>query len=423
MSVANFVCNTSGATQNIPHNGPGTPKLAIILISGATALDTNTATARMSSGMTDGTNQLCHCTHAEDGASANVNDTGYRVDNASIIRTIIANSATEALDSVATWTGWDATNVTINWSDFPATAVRGIMLTFFGDGLEVLVSKITGSASIGGTATVDTTFIPDFAIASSAYVDIVASTSGTSHRMAFGLASAPQSAHSGIQQGCITSFYNDRSSPSTCSGTTRDNRIAVRTLEAGGGESLEVTDFAPFTVTTRDAASSATALVALMRLGGNKSTVLVPQIDSNATGNKNLTGFGFKPKAVIFLANSINAVNTHQAIEAVGDISLGGTDGTNTASIGLAVEDAQLTGNTACNISGTQLAQVPNDAGAFDWQATFVAFDTDGLTINVGDASSTGDDYCVIGAIGEKHPNSQFLRPFRERHRQQLARM
>lgn len=389
VKIAAFTCNTSGTRQNItPSGGPGTnPKAALFYVSGATSLDSSTAHARYSAGMTDGTTQRACGAIWEDGNANTSTDNGWRADSTMVISMPLTTS--EALDGEASFVAWTNDGVAIDWADFPATALRGYVVFFYGSNLSATVATHTPSTTQDGTsAQTGIGFKPDAIIAHGVWNAFSDGGNGTAGRLTCGAAT---NYGGSIQQGCRTVIQTDQSF--SIGSIHRDDSISSRMVAGTNQARYEVTSFDSdgFTTTTRDASNGGPFAVLCLNLNGGRAKIVTSVQDTNATGQKFLETIGFKPTAALFFGGEATAVDTFSTAQN-GAAFFGAANSTESAAWGVNSQnggDATL-GDTYSVVTSSGPIGMPTVSGGIQPAATLTGFTANGINYNVV-AASTSD--------------------------------
>ncbi len=389
IKIAAFTCNTSGARQNIvPSGGPGTnPKAAIFIVSGATALDTLTSPARVSIGMTDGTTQLVNSLMEEDNNVLTVTsaDTGNRFDNTMVISTCLTTA--ETIDSEANFVAWTNDGVAINWVDFPASALRGHVIFFYGSDLSADVVSFTPSAT-SNTEVIQTglSFAPDALIGLSSWNAHSDGGSGASARMSIGFAT---NYGGSIQQASRTHFDQDRNTGT--SSIHRTNRFLSRLTATAETASFEVTSFTSdgFGITTRGGSLGSPCAILALKVDGARSRVVSTIIDTTGANQKYVESFGFKPKTALFLGGGATASNTLSTTQDNGAF-LGAAVSTSEEFSTSWLDQNHSTGtdinDTYSLTSSSGAIGFPNAAGTINYAGSLTAFTHNGINFEIVDA-------------------------------------
>lgn len=392
---------SGGPTQDLAPSGmTATPKFSLIELTSTTTAGTVADHARYGVGFTDGTTQRAMGNLAEDGISAGSANCQVRFDNDAVVDfTITANNN---LDAKAAHSSFAAGKHVISWSDFPAVANILKFVEIGGTDVSVSVQDVACPATDGGTATVSgLSFAPNLAIivgrASAAFANDT-----TQNNSQFTIGYAIKTLAGDIEQFCFTDFNANLTTPSDGRSILRSNRCAARLAVTSNGSAVELTswtsDGAVFT-TRQDGGTLNTVdfAVALLKVPRSLKT-LVSLLDTNATGNKDITGVGFAPIGYFCIATPLEGVDAGTSGANHGRWSHGCVDdnATATACVGNQVEDGTTVATDTRSItSATQFARVLDDAGADDWSASHNSFLSDGVRITIDDAS-TNDKYAAF---------------------------
>lgn len=391
--IAAFTCNTSGTRQNItPSGGPGTnPKAAMFFVSGATALDTPTAHSRMCVGMTDGTSQLCMAELCEDGVGTATADAGFRADNTQVITIPLTTS--EAIDGEAAYVAWTNDGVAIDWADFPATALRGYAVFFYGTDLSAKVIQYTSSATQDtAVSNSEAGFEPTALICASPWAGFSDGNSGATGKLSLGFATNDGGT---IVQACRAFAQTDRAA--NTSTIHRTDSIAARQTGSAQQSRLEISAFSStgFTGITRGSANALATAVLALKTTDARARVVSQIVDTNATGQKFIEGFGFKPQTAFFFGGEATVSNTFSTTKD-GSLFFGGAvSATEVFAVGVNERVGGDAGNADTYSLATSSGPIgqPSTAGALNYAATLTAFVHNGLNINVVDAGPS--DYLM----------------------------
>ena len=390
--IAAFTCNTSGTRQNItPSGGPGTnPKAAIFVVGGATALDSVTTQARISVGMTDGTTHLVNALMLEHGVTTATADTGSRADNTMVISIPLTTS--EALDGEASFVAWTNDGVAIDWADFPASALRGHVMFFYGTGLTADVVSFTPSTTQDTSAAISgLSFQPDVLIGVSNWFDYADGGSVATGRISIG-AATNYGGGTNIQQSCRSTFAQDRNTGT--SSIHRSNAFLSRVAAASEAAYLDVTAFNSdgATIFTRGGSSGNPCGVLALNLGGGRAKVVtVSAPDLDATGQKYLETIGFKPNGALFWGGEAVASNTFVTTQDNGLFLGGAVSSSEAFASGYTARNGGSAGNSVTYSLSTSSGPIglPNRAAGTAYAATLTAFTHNGVNYNVVDADTT----------------------------------
>ena len=159
-------------------------------------------------------------------------------------------------------------------------------------------------------------------------------------------------------------------------------------------------------MTTRLAAATTSEIMGYMalNLGGSAANVYtVSRTALTSTGPDTESGAGFQPMFLLAVGSAV--VTTANSNTQGGSMSIGMTDGTNTHAISYFSEDipsAADNSDTATRMTNTQFLSANLHTGAINWEATFTSFNTNGWTINYGDAAGSAylNAFLAIGNGG-----------------------
>jgi hypothetical protein len=386
-----------------------TPKAAMIVLSGATALDTLTAHARVSIGFTDGTNTRAVASFAEDNAASGVADTGRRFGNSRILN--ITGTASEALGVGATFTSFAANAITINVDT--ASTLMGFVRFFYGANLSANVTSFVGNATVNLTATTTAPgFTPDlvFAVCPRTAADFGADAGAATGIISIGAAARLPS----ITQACLVNVAEDVAVGVTSVGSKpHDNRILAFLTSVGGviteTATLELTSFDAngFTVTTRDGSVALTGMYLSLSLNGEKCHAGCPVLLSSTAGIKSYTTPGFQPRAVAIFGQKAPTVNTGSTV--FGAFSIGGaTMVTPDVTAGWNDNDNVGTSQAECVVSASKMLDMPAGAASRWWTAALTRMTASGFDYEVM-AADTVDLPTVVVAIGEQPPSPGWI--------------
>ncbi|HKX71749.1 MAG TPA: hypothetical protein VJM75_11000, partial [Acidimicrobiales bacterium] len=422
--VIPFVTNTATGIQTITiPSGLGsdkTPKAVEIYLSGATALDTRTATARMSIGISDGTNHRCLAGMCEDNVNASVGDTGFRMSTTALLE--IVATAAQGLVATANFDSFDVGEVNIDWVSAPDAAYRCFAIIWYGTDLSAHVSSGFGSSTLDGTVTstavgFQSTLIKGYSAGQSDF----ATGNGGEMMLSLGACDAD------LNQASVTVVAEDRQSTTSVGvlGTAEglgggEGRLVAGLTSTGGtigqGAGIEVTAISSngWTLTTRDLGASLALMILSIRVPDVRTHVGGVPVDASATGSFD-EAFPFLPRAAGFL--SIRAAQQNVIGSGQGNISVGATDGTNQAVIGFNDRDNVST-TEADSVASNSLVVLVTNASDTDWAAEFDNFSNDpadrGAILTITDAAGADrfmihwgiEDQLVLSPTGIAHTNA-----------------
>jgi len=380
---------TGGGPTQALSAGTATPKLSLLELTSGLTAGTIADHYRWAFGVADGTTQRAMSGTAEDGNSASLADGEGRYDTATCINLCLA--ANNNLDGEATHSSFGAGSHTISWADFPAAANLIKHVFFGGADVSVAIREVTGSATIGNSVDVtDCGFDPNLAIVFGRG-NAAFSADGTWNPFSLTLGYAVKTAAGAAEQFSFSDLNGDRVSPTDGRSMFRNDRCAQRLTIAADQGALELswlTGGARFT--TRDVADACSVVVAFVLVPSRRLRAMNPALVTSSTGNKSITGVGFQSFGYFAIGTDLSSANTSSNGADRSKWSHGIVDdaATAVACTAMQAEDAATTSDTRSGISTTQFARVVDDAGGDSWSASHVSFDSDGVTINIDDASS-----------------------------------
>lgn len=403
IAVAQHSFDDFATTVDITKAGFGSNgKAAMDILNRSTSFGTIRGGGQIAVGFTDGTTDRSCGINATDN-QGNTN-TDRMVRNDSTILQLKRSDGT--LLGSAAHTSWITDGERVTWT---GGEERGLGTTVLFGGTDV-------SAKVGtfNSATADDTestisgigFEPDvviFAMINEGTFNTVKVTSFLS------IGFAANDGVSGVQgQGHQSIFDRNNVGTSDLGSLSRNNRIAQQHT-TGLGTSLECTGFTSdaFKVTTRDYGAQLKNVMYLALNFNGKVSFGVENIDSPvATGDHDITAFGFQPQFVMQLMNFCAAYGT---IETDGD---GGSNAISTFTeadehaLTYMSEDAVGTSNTACvidNAAGNMLRD--DQTGGYDSSASSML--SNGYRVNYSAVDGTTRKWNAL-AIGIEAPTDIF---------------
>lgn len=343
---------------------------------------------RYSGGITDGTTHRALGALAEDNVLLNA-DAEIRFDVDTVVQSTLTTS--NALNGEARMTEFHAGGSRLAWDDLCATALLMKSVYFLGDDIQCAVREFSGSSSVDGTAVVnDLSFAPNFLFALSHYG--VYSADATSSPMRLALGYAVQAVGNVVEQIAHTDRQSDR--PTTTEGGTviRDDCFLAKVNNGSDGARLSLSSWDPngVTIQTKDVGESVTTALLLVRFPGARLRAFIPSLTLTSTGNKAITGVGFKPDTIFGFATALTTKNTSSFGADTSKWCHGIIDSVDVQGcVSMQAEDNVGTSDTRSETSNSQFLLIDDDAGATAFAATFVSKDNDGLTINVGTAAAS----------------------------------
>ncbi len=372
VATTRVVADTGGGNQDITTTKLGglTPKSAIFVASYAVTDATDKDHASMSLGLTDGTNHACVATFDEHNLSNS--DNKRRATSDEVIM-LMDPTAVNAREGEANFNSWLTDGVRITWGDGPDTAFFITVYFFAG-------TDVTAYVDDGGGSPLGCGFTPDICI-------------GVSHRAGWADSNSNNAALSFgacLNDGSETQYSSnlscqDNQGVSSNSGIVANDSIIENNFPGSDGTPSVITGFTSngFTHT------GSTFSYLVMEFNGNFSAEIIEFTTPTTTGNKAITGAGFKPQAAImagcgFMSSGFSVRDDTSILSWV----LGMFDDTDEFVNLFTTADSQTTGNTSSR-SDSEAFRIQNHLATDQSVLTFVSFDSDGLTLSSDD---TGEE-------------------------------
>ena len=291
----------SGA-QDFTSSGFGTPTAAIIEVTYATALNTDTAHASYSIGFTDCTNEASASMNAED--AVGVGDTVHSIETTKSVQ--ITEPGAGVVERSA-----DASCITdgirLTWVE--AGTAHLVKITMFTDVGTVLVGNATPNASLNSAVNITTTFTTKLGF----FLQNSNTVTGTTNTLQHTLGVMHFATPTITQRAAYWRMENSDAAP-TPDGGLVTNRATNG--DTGNGTTptygVEVTAVTGTTVeiTTRDNTAGGEVIYLLMELPSNDAWVGTSTSPVNASTDWTETGPGFTPVAFGLILTDYAAVDT-----------------------------------------------------------------------------------------------------------------
>jgi hypothetical protein len=381
IATVQTTCDTAGGgTQNITTTDLGglTPKAAVLIVSGATTLDTAAAGARLGVGFTDGTNQFSFSIQSEDGQGTT--DTDRRSENDELVSIMLANGL---VDGEANFSAFIANGITIAWGDYPASAYYITAIFFAGTDVSAYCGSFTPNTTQNSSVDVTTVgFEPDVVLF--LYNHIVSIPDKNQHAiLSFG-AAVNDGADS---QACTSSYWLHGQA-------TTDNQLALFGSYAFGFPAITVGEIGTFDA---DGFTCTTRLGNNLRPPGflalNFNSVITAGLDvlttPTSTGNQAFTVSlgGETPQLAIMGMTKADAIDTVYTDSRGGTAGFYVCDADDEASHAVQDEDGQATSDTQSYAAAKATLDDHDGTGLFD--ASFVSFAADMVRLNFQETDST----------------------------------
>lgn len=386
------------ATGNASYTiaGFGAVKSYIVWATSAVTAGTDAAHCSLSTGYSDGTRQQSGTSASEDGVGTS--NALEQADSDQVVRLLDGTSGTT--DALATHNAFVTDGVELNWSNVHTDLIRLHFVFFGGDDLTTAVDTVTHGGASGST--VDHTQLgvrPDLVLFAFQFRRDAAANSDAYYQLA-----AAYDNGAGEDAGYIGVFNNDGDVSNTANTEVReDNRISSRFAEDPGVSTIELhmNTFLSTGWQSRKEGDFTYRLQYLALEGGGVNRMFADLITSpsSGTGNKAITGIGFKPQLVIIcssLSTSADVFNSGLGSGGIsGSMAVGMFDDTRESSWCLKCQDGVTTMNNSMVWNTKALFHVrPNDTVEYD--ATFVSFDSDGFTLNFATNATPAAKWVVI---------------------------
>ncbi len=364
VATTRVVADTGGGNQDITTTKLGglTPKAAIFVASYAVTDATDKDHASICVGFTDGTNHAVVATMDEHGLGTS--DTKRRATSDEVIM-LIDPTAANAREGEANFNAWLTDGVRITWGDTPATAFFITVYFFAGTDLTAYVDD-------GGGSPLGCGFTPDICIGASHRAGWADSNSNNA-AMSFGAC---------LNDGSETQYSSnlstqDNQGTSANSAIVANDSIIENNFPGSDGTPSVITGFTSngFTHT------GSTFSYLVMEFNGNFSAEILEFTLPATTGNKAITGAGFKPQAAIMAGCGHMASYSVRDDTAILSWVLGMFDDTDEFVNLFTSADAVGTTNTSSR-SDSEAFRIQNHLATDESALTFVSFDSDGLTLS-----------------------------------------
>lgn len=415
-AVTTVAMNTSTGDQAITIDCQGqTPKAVCIMATRGTTLGTHAEGAMLSVGVSDGTNTRCAANMAEDAAAVASYDTGKSLPAIDGILVRILDTASEATDGEASDTPisgpmFGPDTVTIQITDAPSTAVLLKVWAFYGDDLQAEVGSLAIAAgALASTTVTGLAFRPRVVLAFSAVGGF-----GTSSANARGSMGAGVLNTDGSVQGQFNDCFFERELPTIATvpgGGIRDDSIAARITVTALGVLTEEGRYAltagtsdGFTVQNISGATAVTLGYLALYTGESRAWAGIPTMDTEATGDKTITGIGFRPQCLFAIGGMYTSKNAYVQDGTAEHFSYGVVTRSVQRSVYWQIQNGT---GTSDNRSGVdqKVISILDDGGSVEWSAVWSSWTNDGAVINVDDASPAGDRMVGMLFLEQQRPD------------------
>ena len=368
---------TTSGTCDITYSGGGTCDGAIILVSMATALNTDTNHASLSVCFFDGTTAYSAANNSEDNQGRA--DTQSAISSGLLIGGIDAN-AQDGAGSVATITD----GIRITWSNTPSAAFRYVAVLFFG-GVDIKAGYIFPSDTANGTATYSgADFIAQAGLFVYSNVNETFTGSFTTNETAQFHFGAFSFNNSTITQRGFTAYDLDQANIAEIYSEAINTGINI----VSGYDSHKVTAVGStgFTLTTLGPSPDPQYFIFLL-IGGITAASLDDTAVPASTGVKSWEGPGFQPSFILSAASGFNTYNSASTKEDI-NLAIGVHDGTTGGGVAVWCNDAAGTSDTGSRTNSTAFLQSYQTTLAEQFAAQFDSFDSTGYNLDYTEVTS-----------------------------------
>lgn len=385
VAVVNATLTATGSgTTDFTVSGFGTPSAAIVIVGDAASGFNPQASAGVSVGFWDGTNQCVHSIRAFDALGTT---STYRLSRNDYAAAFVGTSSTWSAGYSASAIT-DGIRLTMGVDNTSAQRFATVILL---SGVSAKISRLTLSSSTNGTATTGSIgFAPTAAIvlgsglagntaasgstqSANAMLSFGAATSDGAHRM-IAWASSDSTATA-----TVTSLYSETRLASQVSAGTESWSAEVTTW---GADSL--------TMTSRTGGSGGDDVDILCLGGADLSLLLGTLTTATSTGSADVTTTGIDPDAVLLCLGNTSSTTIASDGTASG-FAVGASDGTTHGGYALVDEDAADTTNTESSYSSANAVYSRTSSGgtASDLVVGSVSMGTEKFSVNYTTVSGT----------------------------------
>lgn len=386
----------TGGTLDITSAGLGSAanmKAAILVVSGATALDTVHADARLTIGVTDGTNHETVSGNDDDGtpgASANRSQSSVFV--------LQGTRDGGVTDFDATFNSWILDGIRINITNGAEAVFKGFAILFNGTDISAKVGSFFNDGSaIGATRTVATVgFTSDVIFGFTADDD----AGGANYSLCQGVVDFTNSV---ITQGCIARFVADGSDPVVMAGRHANNRFLGAVNGSGNLGAMEITtvNASGFIATTRDVADAIGPCVYLcLAFNGVKKHWVGTVTSPTLIGSDSVTAPGFKPDFDYQLPSLIHTPNTTVTNDESDAGGIGANNGSTELCASVVGDDGATPNSSTASEIDSKSIHLLDAAQADELVAAHVSYDALGYTKNWSVVDAVNNDQIVALALG-----------------------
>lgn len=377
IAVTRAAANTDTGNQDFTTADLGglTPKAAYFIITTAITDGALADHACFGIGACDGTNQWAINMTSEHGQANS--DTDRRLETNECIS--IGNPGAKTVDGEASFVGFIANGVRINWDNAPAAAYLVTVILFAGTDLSVHCNTEALGDSVNNVVDVTNPGMqPDIVLAACVNSQS-AGSSGSDSYFSVGVVKG-----GGNQRSHTIQSKNNAANMQTTADISTAYGVVITTQSSGaldwGGEFSDF-DADGFTVTTRNNGANGTTLCYLALKFDGFSTYVGTYDTPTSIGDDAIATPSFTPQFLMFGMTHLEAVDTVDGSDLSGTFGLSVIDADNAYSNAVQDDDGNVTSDTS-SLSDDQAVNFPDDIATASITGTFVSFDANGWTLN-----------------------------------------
>jgi hypothetical protein len=386
--VTQAQASTSGGDQTFTcGQSIGTRDAAIFVATYAVSLDTTTADAMFSIGMTDGSNQASIMTWSEDAELGSTAQTRAATDE------VLQFAPAPFTFGECNFQEWTDSGVTVTWGRTPSRANRVVVILFAGLA-DAYVGTATSPADVDSELDVTApAFEPDQVIVISrsyAFDD----TAQEDCRLSIGLVDNDGS--SPYPQASYN-WFSDYGSTSAVAAITRDDRVLQDlTTSTAGDIEIDSFDADGFSLFTRRAGANVIAYLALRYSSDGSVAHWVGSLTSpTSTGEWSVSAPGFKPQFVLLLPSRCLFDDAIELDNDAAPFGLGMFTADDEYSASAVDKDAVSTTDTASRMED-QAAAFLNAAQSLGWEGYLASFVVSGWNLQMSAAVGSGRQWAAL---------------------------
>ena len=385
VAVVNATLTATGSgTTDFTVSGFGTPSAAIVIVGDAASGFNPQASAGVSVGFWDGTNQCVHSIRAFDALGTT---STYRLSRNDYAAAFVGTSSTWSAGYSASAIT-DGIRLTMGVDNTSAQRFATVILL---SGVSAKITRLTLSSSTNGTATTGSLgFAPTAAIVLGSGLAGNTAASGSTQSanalLSFGAATS-DGAHR-----MIAWASSDSTATATVTSLYSETRLASQVSAGTDSWSAEVTTWGAdsLTMTSRTGGSGGDDVDILCLGGADLSLLLGTLTTATSTGSADVTTTGIDPDAVLLCLGNTSSTTIASDGTASG-FAVGASDGTTHGGYALVDEDAADTTNTESSYSSANAVYSRTSSGgtASDLVVGAVSMGAEKFSVNYTTVSGT----------------------------------